>query len=865
MKKFFKNFRELKFTLNFLVILAISVIFFAFNAGEKSTEVKQNTMSPEWTGFYDVPLQDDYTPGIPFDGGPGITRTVQDIMNEEAMLPADHYSKPRPRTNPEFEIERPEKQVNPGAPDVAQWPPRTSEEVTREQTQTDNPQTVSTSIAGPNLASSGYLPPDSQGDVGPDQVLIAINGRIRVYDKNGNLGGLNADLDVFFSSVDGGTGVSDPHVRYDRLSARWFIVAISLQSSNNRVVIARSSGPSITGSGSFTFFQFAENLPGTILGFADYPTLGVDKNALYIGMNMFNAAGTSFLGTNGYVINKANLISGTLTATGFTLLTSGAGIYTPQGVDNDDPNATEGYFVGVDNASFSLLVVKRVINPGGTPSISSNYNITVPTTVYPETARQTGSTKRLDALDDRLFAAEIHKNKITGAQTLWTAHNIEVGADGVANTSGNRDACRWYELTNMTSTPSLLQSGTLYDPAASNPRYFFIPSVAMSGQGHMALGCSSAGLIYHPEVQVAGRLRTDPSGSIQAITLGQSSSTVYGVQSGTTQRWGDYSQTVVDPTDDMTMWTFQEYCDATNSYAVRGIKLLAPPPATPSASNIVNIPAGQSSVNIIITGTSTSGSEFFDPGADAGGPGFANHISASISGSVTVNSITFDSPTQITLNISTVGSPAGNKNITVTNPDGQFRTGNNLINVTAPATLNLTALIQGFYDASTNLMVRDTVTVTLRNNFSPYAVVDQGKAYLSTSGTGSIQFNNAVNGVNYYMQLNQRNLIETWSKSPGQSFSASVLTYNFTTASAQAFGSNQIQVDDSPVRFAAYNADVNQDGIVDIADGGLIDNDIFNVATGYIPTDANGDGIADISDATIADNNGFNIVTSVTP
>ncbi|MFZ1322921.1 MAG: hypothetical protein WAT71_15295 [Ignavibacteria bacterium] len=866
MKKVISDFKKGRYYIHFSLLVICTVIFFAFNSAEDAV-VSNNNMSPEWNAFHTVSLQDDYTVGIPVQGEDGITVTVQEIMDREAMLPADYYQKPKPKTNPEFEIEMPEKQVNPNAPDVSQWPPLSEDEAQKEIPQYDNPQTIGANFQGPKLSESGYIPPDTQGDVGPTQALVCANGRIKVYSKAGVVGGLNSDLDVFFNSVRNGSGISDPHIRYDRLTQRWYVVAINTQSAPNRIVIARSSGPTISNLASFTFFQFTANLPGSLSGFADYPTLGVDKNALYIGMNMFNAALTAFIGCNGYVINKANLNSGTLTATGFTLFTNGVdtGPYTPQGVQNDDPTSTEGYFVGVDPYAYSSLCVKRVINPGATPSISSNYSITVPTTVGPETARQISSTKRLDGLDDRLFAAELHKNKITGAQTLWTAHNIEVNSSGVANSSGNRNGSRWYELTNLTSTPSLLQSGTLYDAAASNPKYYWIPSVAMSGQGHMALGCSGSGLANHPEAYVAGRYRTDASGTIQSPTLAQSSSTVYGVESGTTQRWGDYSQTVVDPNDDMTMWTFQEYCDATNSWSVRAIQLIAPPPATPSSSNITNIMQGQPSVNIVITGTSVSNSEFFDPGNDAGGPGYANRIAASISGTVTVNSITFNSTTQVTLNISTVGSPAGLKNITVTNPDGQNRIGNNLINVTAPATLNLTAFIQGFYNAGSNTMVRDTMTVFLRNNSSPYAVVDQAKAYLSTTGTGTYVFNTAVNGVNYYLQLKQRNLIETWSKSPGQSFTASVLNYDFTSATAQAYGSNQIIADNSPVKYAAYNADANQDGIVDIADGSMIDNNAFNFVTGYVVTDANGDTLVDISDAALADNNTNNFVQKNTP
>ena len=38
------------------------------------------------------------------------------------------------------------------------------------------------------------------------------------------------------------------------------------------------------------------------------------------------------------------------------------------------------------------------------------------------------------------------------------------------------------------------------------------------------------------------------------------------------------------------------------------------------------------------------------------GCGFPNHLSASVTGGVTVNSVTFVTPTTVTLNISTVGA-----------------------------------------------------------------------------------------------------------------------------------------------------------------------------------------------------------------
>ena len=107
----------------------------------------------------------------------------------------------------------------------------------------------------------------------------------------------------------------------------------------------------------------------------------------------------------------------------------GRSVRPPQGVSNDDPAATEGYFIGVDILAYSLIQIRRISDPGGTPTISGNISLTVPATVYPLGA-QTGrgvpyqgrtSLRTLDDLDDRLFQARILRDNVTGVMRLWTA------------------------------------------------------------------------------------------------------------------------------------------------------------------------------------------------------------------------------------------------------------------------------------------------------------------------------------------------------------------------------------------------------------------------------------------------------------
>jgi hypothetical protein len=171
------------------------------------------------------------------------------------------------------------------------------------------PQTVGASFVTTSLSESGFVPPDTCGSVGPTQVLVCSNGRIKVFNKTGTLGGLNVGTDSFFQSVRGGSGTSDPQVKYDRLSGRWFVTMCNV-STPNRLLIAVSSGSTITNASSFTFYQFQQDLvspTGNTGQFADYPKTGVDANAVVIGCNMF-AGG--FAGTSAWVIRKTSILSG---------------------------------------------------------------------------------------------------------------------------------------------------------------------------------------------------------------------------------------------------------------------------------------------------------------------------------------------------------------------------------------------------------------------------------------------------------------------------------------------------------------------------------------------------------------------------
>ncbi len=645
------------------------------------------------------------TPGKRLPGSTGTRETTAEIAERQA-------ASPEKTEHPEHELEYPDRSglpQNPDAPAISRFPE--VEPGKEAEPGSLKIHTTAGSFDGATLTDTGAFPPDSMGTVGPAQFIVFVNGRIRSFTKAGVADGvLNANPDIFFASVMtpvGGSVVlnftSDPQIRYDRFTARWYMSIIDVPcldancaaTAANRWMVAVSDAASngtITGSTVWTFFEFQPD-PGT--SFCDYPSLGVDVNALYVGCNIFSSAG-SFVGTNGYVVQKTSILgAGPLVVNMFANLAagSGAGPESPRGVDNFDPGATEGYFVGPDNAVVSLVQFRRVSNPGSlTPTISANIPITVPTTTGPNRVPHAGNTGgnngQLDSLDDRFFQAMIRNGR------LWTAHNFRVSNAGVASTAAqNRNASRWYEFQNLTTTPALVQSGTVYDSAATAAaaRQYWIPSVVVTGQGHAVLGVTMAGTPVGATPAFVGRLAGDTLGTmtgpptVAAVTFGTTTANYNppsdpGGASG--RRWGDYSFTVVDPLDDMTVWTIQQYNQASNSYAVRVGHLAAPPPATPTCSGSPISFSGPTG-NVVITATSSGGSGFYDPGSNLAPPALPfSHLSATVT-NATVNSAAYNSPTQVTLNITAV--TAGLQNVTITNPDGQSVTATGCINVSGGA------------------------------------------------------------------------------------------------------------------------------------------------------------------------------------
>ncbi|MGE5344514.1 MAG: hypothetical protein ACM3JH_01045 [Acidithiobacillales bacterium] len=705
------------------------------------------------------PASGDPVVGQAVAAGPAVTETTSEIMARQMRMSGT------PQKTLEFFLGRADtshKKVDPAAASRRQGPATGPQ--SPEMSSGGGPllpQTIGVNADGPASGSSPCgTPPDTMGAIGPTQFVVFENCNIVTYSKATGAadGVLNTTPNNFFNSVRS-SSTSDPHVRYDRLSQRWFLLIIDVTFPNNRVLLAVSNSATITPSTVWTFFYFQTAVGTHTSCLADYPTPGIDANAVYVGVNQFcggSLNSASYAGSDFFVVQKSSVLGAGPTphVTGFTSTTSptfpyGTIPWTPHGVDNSDPAATEGWLIGTDNYSWSQLDLIRITNPGTASPTSSSVPIATANQGSPITQPHLGNTGgpagEIDAIDNRPMIATYRDG------SLWTSMPVGVTMSGgvctgVAGGTADRDAVFWWEIRGIPtgSTPSIHQAGIVCDTTSlTNPYFYSYGSITPNGLGQAAAGFTIAGSLTYISGGTAGRLSGGTLGSLQSINLyapgvgaynpSWDNGSGYGFR-----RWGDYSFTSLDPCDDMTLWTIQEYVPVANQYGSRFAELKGPPPATPASASPPSVAAGQSSVSVVITGTSSSGSGFYDTPSSMSAEPCRLRIGAAVTGGVTVNSMTYTDPTHVTLNLNTTATTGGAKNVTVTNPDGQSATGSSILTITGGCTPPPTPVVTA--PSAVGAGCPNRTASVVNHAGSTYAWIVTNGAITAGQGTSQITF-----------------------------------------------------------------------------------------------------------------------------
>jgi hypothetical protein len=428
-------------------------------------------------------------------------------------------------------------------------------------------------IPGPLLTWNGIpypgvgcncAPPDTDGEVGKTQYVQMVNEGLQVFDK---LTGTSVFGPVAISSIWSGfggacqnSGNGDPIVVYDQLADRWIISQFATPTGATvpqDECIAISQTSDATGA----WYRYGFHLTSNFL---DYPKLGVWPDGYYMAANVFNVLGTAFLGPQPFVFDRVKMLVGDPSATSQTRGIIGGSseeTFLPADLDGiippavGDPNhfvawpqgspliyKVWAYHVDFANPANSTFTLEASVPAASFTALCSGTRSCVP---------QAGTTARLDAIADRMMFRNAYRRFSDGHESLLD--NYTVSANSVAG-------IRWLELRRtQPGNWGIFQQST-YQPDTT---WRWMGSIAADNQGNIALGFSASSSSISPQIRYAGRLATDP---LNILSGEQHLFDGSGSQTGTSNRWGDYSDMTVDPVDDCTFYYTNEYYLTTTSF-----------------------------------------------------------------------------------------------------------------------------------------------------------------------------------------------------------------------------------------------------------------------------------------------------------
>jgi len=433
---------------------------------------------------------------------------------------------------------------------------------------------ASTNFEGVNNVDN-VLPPDTNGDVGPNDYVQWANLHFEIFDRTGaSRMGPSAGNTLWsgFGGLCEFTNQGDPVVRYDRMANRWVFTQFAFTTKRGLPIAPYDQCFAVSTSGNPTgsYFRYAWQISNT--NFPDYPKLAVWPDAYYMSVNFFSSNLTTFVGAGTLAFDRNKMLTNqSPTAILFGPIGSNYGGLLPSDLDGSilPPSGSPNYFGAIDTATspsgstfqiwkFHVDFITPANSTFGTASLTPNFNLPVDTYFWSmcggsrSCIQQPGTSQGLDALSDRLMNRLQYRRFADGHESLVANHTVGVGS------GGNQGAVRWYEIRGLSTTPTIYQQGT-YAPSSDSR---WMGSIAMDQAGDIAVGYSVSSTTISPSIRYTGRLAGDPLG-----TLPQGEATLIsgsGSQTSTFSRWGDYSMMAVDPTDDCTFWYTQEYYTVTS-------------------------------------------------------------------------------------------------------------------------------------------------------------------------------------------------------------------------------------------------------------------------------------------------------------
>ncbi len=411
--------------------------------------------------------------------------------------------------------------------------------------------------------NSPYFPPDCNGVAGPDHFMQTINTVYAIYDKTGALVAGPTNMNQLFGSVPGATrNDGDPIILYDEQADRWFATEFSIPYSGpNYLLVAVSSTNDPTG----TWHQYSFQVDAM----PDYPKYGIWRDGYYVGDN--NSSGKDI-----YVFEREQMLNGgTAQMVGFNnpwRPTSVDGFMCVPPIDNDGefaPVGTPGMFIAFNDDALGggtdQLWLYELAVDWSNPT-ASTFVRTQQLDVQPFDAdfgnnwnniEQKGVSQRVDAIPQVNMNVPQYRN-FGSYQTIVCCHTVNV--DGVRHAG-----IRWYELRKTTGNWVVRQQSTFAPDSHSR----WMGSIMLNGSGELGLGYSISSTTEYPGIRYCGQTAAAFAAGNSTLDI-EEDTIIVGANSQTgANRWGDYSQVSVDPSDDKTFWFTTQYIGSGNARKTR--------------------------------------------------------------------------------------------------------------------------------------------------------------------------------------------------------------------------------------------------------------------------------------------------------
>ena len=430
---------------------------------------------------------------------------------------------------------------------------------------------IGMNFGGADIFDSGFIPPDTMGAIGPNHFVELINGRYAAFDRTNGLEVQGTSLEQFWVNAGANPNFAfDPRVLYDAPSGRWFACSGNDPggaTSSILVAVSNSSDPTLGWTG-FNVDADTDNAQ-----WADFPTMGIDADGLYISANMFPTGGGSFE-INMFVFPKNDLIAGSIAnMTKIEGLSFGSvGFALQPVVDLDGSGLPAPIIADLDTPS-GVIVRSDVLGPVNAPSVVGGPLIGVAAFGDPPDADQPGPKQNINTGDTRFWGYAV----LQGG-SIWAVQTV--------NNGGNA-AVRWLRINPVTNT--VAESGVLSDPNIE----FYYPSIAVNDDGDVVVGCSGSGAAtFASAYAFAGHFDGVSTMFGGAMLLQAGTSDYLQLDGVGRNRWGDYSATTLDPTDPKRFWTIQEFVLSTDLWGTQITEIIFPPSGPCSPADVTTQGAG---------------------------------------------------------------------------------------------------------------------------------------------------------------------------------------------------------------------------------------------------------------------------------